>query len=70
MFFSLIIWLNLSLLDLILKIIELGNSGTESIENECDKECGTGQHEVSFGHVEFSIISIKLKVILSVFSSN
>lgn len=51
-------WLEFSILDFTLKIVYFGDGGAESTENECEEEGGTGKHEVSLRHVEFSVVSI------------
>ncbi len=40
------------------------------MEDECDKEGGTGQHEVSLRHVELSIVSIQLEIVLPILGSH
>lgn len=69
-FFFYSYWLELALLDLVLQIIELGDGGAESVEDEGDEEGRAGEHEVSFGHVELTIVTIELQVILLMFCSH
>lgn len=61
-------WLKLTLLNFIFKIVQFGDGSAKSMKHESYEQGRTGKHKVSFRHVEFTIISIQLKIVFLMLS--